>query len=82
MINFIIMCLFFACYVYQFVYIPIARLPRKKETLHTPMHRFAVLIAARNEDAVIGKLIDSIKAQSYPGRLVKIFVAADGRSTC
>ena len=41
------------------------------------MHRFAVLIAARNEEAVIGKLIDSIKAQSYPGRLVKIFVAAD-----
>ena len=30
------------------------------------MHRFAVLIAARNEEAVIGKLIDSIKAQSYP----------------
>ena len=77
MINFIIMCLFFACYVYQFVYIPIAWLPRKKETLHAPMHRFAVLIAVRNEEAVIGKLIDSIKAQSYPGRLVKIFVAAD-----
>ena len=77
MINFIIMCLFFACYVYQFVYIPIAWLPRKKETLHAPMHRFAVLIAARNEEAVIGKLIDSIKAQSYPGRLVTIFVAAD-----
>ncbi len=76
-INFIIMCLFFACYVYQFVYIPIAWLPRKKETLQAPMHRFAVLIAARNEEAVIGKLIDSIKAQSYPGRLVKIFVTAD-----
>ena len=77
MINFIIMCLFFACYVYQFVYIPVAWLPRKKEALQAPMHRFAVLIAARNEEAVIGKLIDSIKAQSYPGRLVKIFVAAD-----
>lgn len=77
MINFIIMCLFFACYVYQFVYIPIAWLPRKKEALQAPMHRFAVLIAARNEEAVIGKLIDSIKAQSYPGKLVKIFVAAD-----
>ena len=76
-INFIIMCLFFACYVYQFIYIPIAWLPRKKEELQAPMHRFAVLIAARNEEAVIGKLIDSIKAQSYPGRLVKIFVAAD-----
>ena len=76
-INFIIMCLFFACYVYQFVYIPVAWLPKKKADLQAPMHRFAVLIAARNEEAVIGKLIDSIKAQSYPGDLVKIFVAAD-----
>ena len=76
-INFIIMCLFFACYVYQFVYIPVAWLPKKKAALKAPLHRFAVLIAARNEEAVIGKLIDSIKAQSYPGDLVKIFVAAD-----
>ena len=33
--------------------------------------------SAQRGGAVIGKLIDSIKAQSYPGRLVKIFVAAD-----
>mgnify|MGYP002416682367 FL=1 len=44
---------------------------------HAPLMRFLVLVPAHNEEAVIGKLIDSIKAQSYPGRLVKIFVAAD-----
>ena len=30
MINYIIMCLFFACYVYQFLYIPVAWLPHRK----------------------------------------------------
>jgi glycosyltransferase involved in cell wall biosynthesis len=41
------------------------------------MHRFAVLIAARNEEAVISQLIESIQHQSYPSQLIKIFVAAD-----
>ena len=83
MINYIIMCLFFACYVYQFLYIPIAWLPGKKrpDTLRAigaaPKHRFAVLIAARNEEAVIGKLIDSVRDQSYDTRLTGIYVVAD-----
>ena len=41
------------------------------------LHKYAVLIAARNEEAVIGKLIDSIKKQNYPEDLVSIFVVAD-----
>lgn len=40
-------------------------------------HRYAVLIAARNEEKVIGNLIDSIKGQDYPSELVSIFVVAD-----
>ena len=40
-------------------------------------HRYAVVIAARNEEAVIGNLIDSIKAQDYPEDLVTVFVVAD-----
>ena len=39
--------------------------------------RYAVLIAARNEQAVIGQLLDSIRAQEYPRELIDIFVAAD-----
>ncbi len=86
MINYIIMCLFFACYVYQFLYIPVAWLPRRKrggtgggstDGGAVPKHRFAVLIAARNEEAVIGKLIDSVRAQSYDRDKISIFVAAD-----
>ncbi len=40
-------------------------------------HKYAVLVAARNEEAVISHLIDSIHAQDYPGGLVDIFVVAD-----
>ncbi len=40
-------------------------------------HKYAVLIAARNEEAVIGNLIESIKKQNYPKELVTIFVVAD-----
>lgn len=40
-------------------------------------HKYAVLVAARNEEAVISQLIDSIHAQDYPSELVDIFVVAD-----
>lgn len=40
-------------------------------------HKYAVLIAARNEQSVIGNLIDSIRSQDYPSELVTIFVVAD-----
>jgi len=41
------------------------------------LHRYAVLIAARNESAVIGELLESIKAQNYPRELVDVYVVAD-----
>ena len=76
-INFIIACVFFVCYAYQFIYIPISW--RGRRTAHKPpkLHRFAVLIAARNEEAVISELIDSINAQDYPSGLIDIYVVAD-----
>ncbi|MBR0598232.1 glycosyltransferase family 2 protein [Sinanaerobacter chloroacetimidivorans] len=39
-----------------------------------PKHRFAVLIAARNEAQVIGNLVYSLKQQNYPKDLYEIFV--------
>lgn len=43
----------------------------------TCQHKYAVLIAARNEESVIGQLIESIHAQDYPSALVTVFVVAD-----
>ena len=77
-INQAIAVLFFICYAYQFIYIPIALFKKKK---HLPAaavpHRFAVLIAARNEETVIGDLLDSLHAQDYDLSLVTVFVIAD-----
>ncbi|MCQ2455121.1 MAG: glycosyltransferase family 2 protein [Clostridia bacterium] len=40
-------------------------------------HKYAILIPARNEAAVIGNLIESIKLQDYPKELLTVFVVAD-----
>lgn len=45
--------------------------PAKKQ------HKYAIVIAARNEETVIGNLLDSIKKQDYPKDKLKVFVVAD-----
>lgn len=40
-----------------------------------PQKRFAVVVAARNEAAVIGNLVDSLCAQDYPRELYEVIVA-------
>ncbi len=40
-------------------------------------HKYAIMIAARNEKNVIGNLLDSIHKQDYPNDLYTIFVVAD-----
>lgn len=40
----------------------------------THMHRFAAVIAARNEAQVIGNLIQSLREQDYPEELIEIIV--------
>ena len=40
-------------------------------------HKYAIVIAARNEESVIGNLLDSIKKQDYPKDLITTFVVAD-----
>ena len=76
-INLAIMLAFFLCYSYQFFYIPVAWWKKDAPHREPSPHRIAVLIAARNEQSVIGNLIDSVKAQDYPTELVDVFVVAD-----
>ena len=40
-------------------------------------YKYAILIAARNEENVIGNLLDSIRKQDYPAELITTFVVAD-----
>ena len=39
--------------------------------------RYAVLISARNEENVVGNLIDCIRSQTYPSELIDIWLVAD-----
>ncbi len=41
------------------------------------LHRYAVVIPARNEEAVIANLLESIARQDYPAELITTFVVAD-----
>ena len=77
-VSAVIGALFFLCYAYQALYIPVAlwrKKSRKRENV--PLRRYAVLISARNEEPVITQLLESIRDQDYPAELVTTFVVAD-----
>lgn len=76
-LNYALIVLFFICYSYQIIYIPIALFVKRKNTVAEKKNRYAILIAAKNEENVIGNLIKSLKQQKYPQDMIDIFVAAD-----
>lgn len=64
------------CCAYQLGYtiLSLIKTPRWKPGPGT--NRYAVLICARNEQAVLPKLLESLRAQDYPG-VLDVYVAAD-----
>lgn len=76
-LNGIVGILFMLCYSYQIVYVIVVLVRKPLRLPDAPKHRFAVLISARNEQAVIANLIQSIRNQNYPGELVDTYVVAD-----
>ena len=79
-INFIISVVFFVCYAYQFLYIPaVLWLRRRRAALPAApaSNHYAILICARNEAAVIGDLLASLRAQTYQRELLTVYVLAD-----
>ncbi len=50
---------------------------RKKYKPAKEDHTYCILIAGRNEEKVVGQLIDSILEQNYPMDKIKIFAVAD-----
>ncbi len=81
LINYILSITFTVFYLYQFIYILVPIFKRnKQEPAAAVMHRYGVMISARNEEAVIGQLIGNIKEQNYPRDLITVFVVADNCS--
>ena len=75
--NIAVCIFFFVCYAYQMVYIAIPFIKKDKPHKEVKNHRFAVLISARNESAVIANLLESINNQTYPSELIDVFLVAD-----
>ena len=64
--------------IYYFVISLFGILPRKKEKkILTPRTTFAVIVAAHNEEKVIGELVENLHMLRYPDDMYDIFVIAD-----
>lgn len=70
----VVLCI---CYFYQIVYMILPIIKRKQKLPDVPPRRYAILIAARNEEAVIPFLLESIAKQDYPCEMITTYVVAD-----
>ena len=75
--NICVFVMFTCCYSYQLFYVLVTLARKPKQLTAKANHRYAVMISARNESAVIADLLRSIRKQSYPAELIDIFVIAD-----
>lgn len=76
-VNTVLAFSFALCYLYQFVFLVMAYVGRQRRFPDAPPKRLAILIPARNEENVIGKLLASLANQDYPKESYKIFAVAD-----
>lgn len=66
------------CYIYPlFLQLRAVCIKNRPRPAVKQTRRYGILIAARNEEAVIGHLLESIRAQDYPAPLLHTFVVAD-----
>ncbi len=77
LINFVVAAVFVACCCYQALYCLVRLFARRKPSEAARLCKYGVLICARNESAVIAQLLESLRAQTYPAKLLRVFVAAD-----
>ncbi|MBR4692437.1 MAG: glycosyltransferase [Oscillospiraceae bacterium] len=80
-LNLILTLLFSLCCAYQLLYLVLPHLRREKPLPPSEgAHDYAVLICARNEEAVVGGLLQSLRRQTYPAGKLHVFVLADNCS--
>jgi len=66
-----------ACFSYEILYLLVPLFRKIRHSGKNNPTRYAILIAARNEEAVLPHLLESIRAQDYPGELIATYVIAD-----
>ena len=65
------------CFCYQTVYLIVSLFWKEPKHLPEKPTRYAILIAARNEEAVLPYLLQSIREQDYPAERIGVYVVAD-----
>ncbi|MCL1789922.1 MAG: glycosyltransferase [Peptococcaceae bacterium] len=74
----VIMQLLMFIYAIYYVFLAVRGLQRSKATPRLePVKRFAIVVAAHNEEKVIGPLIENLNMLEYPKELYDVFVVAD-----
>ncbi|ABN53009.1 MAG TPA: glycosyl transferase family 2 [Hungateiclostridium thermocellum] len=71
-VIFIAGCYFFGISIFGWI--------KRRETSpkeYVPQKKFALIVAAHNEEAVIGHIVDSLFRQNYPRNLFDVYVVAD-----
>ncbi len=77
-VNVVLGIVFFIVYLMQNIHLIVGTFTKhKKFKKAKTQHKYGIMIAARNEEIVIGNLIDSIFEQNYPRDLIEVFVVAD-----
>ncbi|VBB07916.1 nucleotide-diphospho-sugar transferases [Lucifera butyrica] len=66
---------FFTLYYFIIAFFGMWR--RKEHKILTPQKTFAIVVAAHNEEKVIGQLLENLHVLHYPRELYDIFVVAD-----
>ena len=77
LVSLILTGLISLCMAYQLVYLFVPLFGKHKRLTTQEQKRYAILIAARNEEKVLPHLLHSIGLQDYPAHLLHTYVAAD-----
>lgn len=83
--NTLVITIISILYIYQMGYIGVVFIgeyirKRRRKNHAEPLvktNRYAAIISARNESGVIGQLLDTIRAQTYPAEFLDAIVIAD-----
>jgi cellulose synthase/poly-beta-1,6-N-acetylglucosamine synthase-like glycosyltransferase len=63
--------------VYYFIMAFFGFWRKKEQKILTPQKTFAVIVAAHNEEQVIGQLVENLHVLNYPKELYDVYVVAD-----
>ncbi len=76
-LNLLVTTTFTLLNAYTFIYIVLGIFKTRRFVKSQKQYHYAFIIPARNEEGVLGRLIESIHQQKYPQELITIFVVAD-----